>query len=98
MIQQQNDDCNCGIFALENAHKITQKLSEGKSFNEIDKELSKYKINLNKKRREFTKVLMKDEQWKKDFKNGLLCELSPKRQILSSYPSKKERIHWCSIM
>ncbi len=60
-IKQQNDSCNCGIFAWENDHKITQKLSEGKPLDEIDKELSKYRFNLNKKRREFTEALIKDE-------------------------------------
>ncbi len=42
-IKQQNDGYNCGIFALENAHKITQMFKENKSFDEIDAELSKYK-------------------------------------------------------
>ncbi|MDR2977961.1 MAG: hypothetical protein LBU56_00695 [Rickettsiales bacterium] len=73
--KQQNDGYNCGIFALENAHKITQMLSEGKSFDEFDKELSEYKFNLNEKRREFAEALMEDEKWKEDLENGLLCEL-----------------------
>ncbi|WP_265034336.1 MULTISPECIES: hypothetical protein [unclassified Wolbachia] len=75
--KQQSDGHNCGIFALENAHKITQMLNEGKSFDEIDKELSEYKFDLNGKRREFTKALMEDEGWKEHLKNGLLCDLPP---------------------
>ncbi|QKX01997.1 hypothetical protein [Wolbachia endosymbiont of Dirofilaria (Dirofilaria) immitis] len=97
LIKQQNDDYNCGIFALENAHKITQKLSEGKSFDEIDKELSKYKFDLNKKRREFAEALMQDKQWKEDLKNGLLCELLPGVQTSLYSTSKKEKVSWCSI-
>ncbi|MGL9758644.1 MAG: hypothetical protein ACR5LA_07495 [Wolbachia sp.] len=75
--KQQNDGCNCGIFALENAHKITQMLNEGKSFDEIDKELSEYKFDLDKKRKKFTEVLMNDKKWKEDLENGLLCDLPP---------------------
>ncbi len=74
-IKQQNDSCNCGIFMLENAYKITQKLSEGKLFDEINEELSKYRFDLNEKRRKFTEALTKDKQWKEDLKNGLLCEI-----------------------
>ncbi|WCR58105.1 hypothetical protein [Wolbachia endosymbiont of Ctenocephalides felis wCfeJ] len=76
--KQQNDGCNCGIFALENASKITQMLSECKSFDDIDKELSEYKFDLNEKRKEFAEALMNDEKWKKDLENGLLCDLSPR--------------------
>ncbi|MDG7053662.1 MAG: C48 family peptidase, partial [Wolbachia endosymbiont of Alcedoecus sp.] len=76
--KQQNDGCNCGVFALENASKITQMLSEGKSFDEIDKELSEYKFDLNKKRKEFAEALMNDEKWKEDLETGLLCDLSPR--------------------
>ncbi|MDG7055641.1 MAG: hypothetical protein LJD31_03865 [Wolbachia endosymbiont of Menacanthus eurysternus] len=83
--KQQNDGCNCGIFALENAHKITQMLSEGKSFDEIDKELSEYKFNLNEKRREFAEALMNDKEWKKNLEIGLLCDLSPR--TATSQPS-----------
>lgn len=63
--KQQDDKYNCGIFALENAHKITQMFKEDKSFNEINTELSKYKPNseqLKEKRREFAEALKKDEQ------------------------------------
>ncbi|WP_353276083.1 hypothetical protein [Wolbachia endosymbiont (group A) of Pipizella viduata] len=78
--KQQSDGHNCGIFALENAHRITQMLNEGKSFDEIDAELSEYKPNpeqLQKKRREFTKALMEDEKWKEDLEKGILCDLPP---------------------
>lgn len=71
--KQQEDNCNCGIFALENAHRITQMLNNGKSFDEIDRELSKYKPNpeqLEEKRREFTEALMKDEEWKEAIAEG----------------------------
>lgn len=57
----QKDGCNCGVFALENAHRITEMLNEDKSFDEIDRELSKYKPKpeeLQEKRREFAKALM----------------------------------------
>ncbi|WP_341821132.1 hypothetical protein [Wolbachia endosymbiont (group A) of Myopa testacea] len=55
-------------------------LNEGKSFDEIDAELSEYKPNpeqLQKKRREFIKALMEDEKWKEDLEKGLLCDLPP---------------------
>ncbi|MDR2609431.1 MAG: hypothetical protein LBC06_02445 [Rickettsiales bacterium] len=78
--KQQNDGCNCGVFALENASKITQMLSEGKSFDGIDKELSEYQFDLNEKRREFAEALMNDEKWKEDLEKGLLCDLSPGTQ------------------
>ncbi|WP_250777695.1 hypothetical protein [Wolbachia pipientis] len=76
--KQQNDGCNCGVFALENASKITQMLSGGKSFDEIGKELSEYKFDLNEKRKEFAEALMNDEKWKEDLENGLLFDLSPR--------------------
>jgi|GEM_PF-6876693 len=76
--KQQSDGHNCGIFALENAHKITQMLNEGKSFDEVDKELSGYQFDLNEKRREFAEALMNDKEWKEDLENGLLCDLSPR--------------------
>lgn len=75
--KQQNDSCNCGIFALENAHRITQMFNEGKSFEDIDKKLSEYKFDLNEKRREFAEALMKDEEWREHLENGLLCDLPP---------------------
>ncbi|MDR0288831.1 MAG: hypothetical protein LBH78_02145 [Rickettsiales bacterium] len=78
--KQQSDGHNCGIFALENAHKITQMLSEGKSFDEIDKELSEYKFDLNEKRKEFAEALMNDEKWKEDLRKELLCDLLPGTQ------------------
>ncbi|MCA4775308.1 hypothetical protein IHO40_04340 [Wolbachia endosymbiont of Mansonella ozzardi] len=90
--KQQSDGCNCGIFALENAHKITQMLIEGKSFDEINKELSKYKFNLNGKRREFAEALMNDEKWKEDLKNGLLCDFSPGMATSISPTSKMQNI------
>ncbi|MDG7056696.1 MAG: hypothetical protein LKM43_00885 [Wolbachia endosymbiont of Penenirmus auritus] len=83
--KQQNDGCNCGIFALENAHEITQMLNEGKSFDEIDKKLSEYKFDLNRKRKEFAEALMNDEKWREDLENGLLCDLSPR--TATSQPS-----------
>ncbi|QKX01461.1 hypothetical protein GOY13_00530 [Wolbachia endosymbiont of Cruorifilaria tuberocauda] len=97
-IKQQSDGYNCGIFALENANKITQKLSEGKSFDEIDKELSRYKFDLNKKRKEYTEVLMKDKKWKEDLESGLLCKLPLGTQISFSSALKKEKVSLCSIM
>ncbi len=75
--KQQNDSCNCGIFALENAHRITQMFNEGKSFEDIDKKLSEYKFDLNEQRREFAEALMKDEEWREHLENGLLCDLPP---------------------
>ncbi|QMV45658.1 hypothetical protein HC358_00585 [Wolbachia pipientis] len=60
--KQQEDDYNCGIFALENAHRITQMFNENKSSDEIKRELSEYKPNeeeLKNKRIEFAKVLEK---------------------------------------
>ncbi|NEV49944.1 hypothetical protein EUZ93_05800 [Wolbachia pipientis] len=61
-IKQQTDTHNCGIFALENAHRITQMFNENKSSDEIKRELSEYKPNeeeLKNKRIEFAKVLEK---------------------------------------
>lgn len=78
--KQQKDGCNCGIFALENAHRITQMFKEDKSFDEIDAKLSEYKPGskqLEEKRGEFARALMKDGKWKENLKNGLLCELPP---------------------
>ncbi|MDR3131795.1 MAG: hypothetical protein LBU02_01710 [Rickettsiales bacterium] len=88
--KQQNDGCNCGIFALENAHKITQMLSEGKSFDEIDKELSGYRFGLNEKRREFAEALMNDKEWKKNLETGLLCDLSPRTATSQPSTSKAQ--------
>ncbi|WP_237350020.1 hypothetical protein [Wolbachia endosymbiont of Cylisticus convexus] len=88
--KQQEDGCNCGIFALENAHRITEMLNEDKSFDEIDRELSKYKPNpeqLQKKRREFTEALMKDEEWETIAEGGILHDTL---QQLSLEDSKKE--------
>ncbi|XCA33174.1 MAG: hypothetical protein ABS808_05300 [Wolbachia endosymbiont of Polyergus mexicanus] len=82
--KQQSDGHNCGIFALENAHKITQMFNEGKSFYEIDKELSEYKFDLNEKRREFAEALMNDQEWKKDLESGFLCELPPRTKASST--------------
>ncbi len=82
--KQQGDAWNCGIFALENAHKITQMFNEGKSFYEIDKELSEYKFDLNEKRREFAEALMNDQEWKKDLESGFLCELPPRTKASST--------------
>ncbi|GKS79933.1 hypothetical protein wHmb_08190 [Wolbachia pipientis] len=62
--KQQDDKYNCGIFALENAKKITDMLKAGKSFDEIDDQL-KYELSseqLIEKRKEFAKALKKDEQ------------------------------------
>ncbi|MDR2548586.1 MAG: hypothetical protein LBC34_03805 [Rickettsiales bacterium] len=79
--KQQSDGHNCGIFALENAHMITQMLKEDKLFDQIDAKLSEYKPDskqLEEKRREFAEALMNDEKWKEDLENGLLCDLSPR--------------------
>lgn len=95
--KQQNDGCNCGIFALENAHKITQMLSEGKSFDEIDKELSEYKFDLNEKRKEFAETLMNDKEWKKNLETGLLCDLSP-RTATSQPSTSKVQAPVCSTI
>ncbi|WP_395463384.1 hypothetical protein [Wolbachia endosymbiont of Cantharis cryptica] len=95
--KQQNDGHNCGIFALENAHKITQMLNKGKSFDEIDKELSEYKLDLNKKRREFAEVLMNDKKWRKDLESGLLCNLPPRTETSQSSTSKAPT-GWCSTV
>ncbi|QUI60748.1 hypothetical protein JKF54_02190 [Wolbachia endosymbiont of Spodoptera picta] len=89
--KQQKDGCNCGVFALENAHRITQMFNEDKSFDEIDRELSKYKPSseqLQKKRREFTKALMEDEEWKEAIAEGGI--LHDALQQLSLEDSKKE--------
>ncbi|WP_264703197.1 hypothetical protein [Wolbachia endosymbiont (group A) of Volucella inflata] len=62
--KQQEDTWNCGIFALENAKKITDMLKTSKSFDEIDDQL-KYELSseqLIEKRKEFAKALKKDEQ------------------------------------
>ncbi|UVW83951.1 hypothetical protein [Wolbachia endosymbiont of Aedes albopictus] len=82
--KQQNDGCNCGIFALENACKITQMFNEGKSLDKIDKELSEYKFDLNEKRREFAEALMNDQEWKKDLESGFLYELPPRTKTSST--------------
>lgn len=82
--RQQSDGHNCGIFALENALRVTQMLNEGKSFDEIDKKLSEYKFDLNGKRREFAKVLMEDKEWRENLENELLCDLSPRTKTSST--------------
>ncbi|MFL3877081.1 C48 family peptidase [Wolbachia endosymbiont of Trichogramma kaykai] len=89
--KQQKDGCNCGVFALENAHRITQMFNEDKSFDEIDRELSKYKPSpeqLQEKRREFTKALMEDEEWKEAIAEGGI--LHDALQQLDLEDSKKE--------
>ncbi|MFT4314415.1 MAG: hypothetical protein AB3P11_04965 [Wolbachia pipientis] len=89
--KQQEDSCNCGIFALENAHRITQMFNEDKSFDEIDRELSQYKPKpeqLQKKRREFTEALMKDEEWKEAIAEGGILYDELQQLILEG--SKKE--------
>ncbi|NSX83932.1 hypothetical protein GOM44_07365 [Wolbachia endosymbiont of Atemnus politus] len=89
--KQQNDGCNCGIFALENARMITQMLKEDKLFDQIDAKLSEYKPDskqLEEKRREFAEALMNDKKWKEDLKNGLLCELPPRTETSQSSTSK----------
>ncbi len=90
-VDQQEDGCNCGVFALENAHRITEMLNEDKSFDEIDRELSKYKPRpgqLHEKRREFAKALMEDEEWKESIAEGGI--LHDTIQQLISEDSKKE--------
>ncbi|WP_405197034.1 MULTISPECIES: hypothetical protein [unclassified Wolbachia] len=90
-VDQQKDGCNCGVFALENAHRITEMLNEDKSFDEIDRELSKYKPKpeeLQEKRREFAKALMEDEEWKESIAEGGI--LHDALQQLSLEDSKKE--------
>lgn len=89
--KQQKDGCNCGVFALENAHRITEMLNEDKSFDEIERELSKYKPKpeeLQEKRREFAKALMEDEEWKESIAEGGI--LHDALQQLSLEDSKKE--------
>ena len=90
-VDQQKDGCNCGVFALENAHRITEMLNEDKSFDEIDRELSKYKPRpgqLHEKRKEFAKALMEDEEWKESIAEGGI--LHDTIQQLISEDSKKE--------
>ncbi len=96
-IKQQNDGYNCGIFALENAHKITQMFKENKSFDEIDAELSKYKPDskqLKEKRKEFAEALMNDTEWKEHLKYGLLCDLPPSTQ--TSITLKEQNVQACT--
>ncbi|GFY80029.1 ULP_PROTEASE domain-containing protein [Trichonephila inaurata madagascariensis] len=95
--KQQGDAWNCGIFALENARRVTQMLNEGKSFDEIDKKLSEYKFDLNEKRREFAEALMNDEKWKEDLGNGLLCDLPPRTKT-SSTSEVQHPGSFCNIM
>ncbi|MGL9725868.1 MAG: hypothetical protein ACR5KV_04240 [Wolbachia sp.] len=85
--EQQNDGWNCGIFALENAHRITQMINEGKSLDEIDKKLLE-KFDLNKKREEFSRVLMEDDEWKEAIAEGGI--LHDTLQQLTLKDSKKE--------
>lgn len=62
--QKDRDTWNCGIFALENAKKVTDMLRESKSFDEINDQL-KYELSseqLIEKRKELAKALKKDEQ------------------------------------
>ncbi|QWE33809.1 MULTISPECIES: hypothetical protein [unclassified Wolbachia] len=90
-VDQQKDGCNCGVFALENAHRITEMLNEDKSFDEIDRELSKHKPRpgqLHEKRREFAKALMEDEEWKESIAEGGI--LHDTIQQLIPEDSKKE--------
>ncbi|WP_338406183.1 MULTISPECIES: Ulp1 family isopeptidase [unclassified Wolbachia] len=96
-VNQQSDGHNCGIFALENAHKITQMLNEDKSFDEIDKKLSEYKFDLNEKREEFTRALMEDEKWKEDPRNGLLRKRPPRTET-SQFSISRENASLCCIM
>lgn len=92
--KQQSDGYNCGIFALENAHKITQMLNEDKSFDEIDKKLSEYKFDLNEKREEFTRALMGDEKCKEDLRN----RKHPPRTKTSQSSISRENASLCCIM
>ncbi len=92
--KQQSDGYNCGIFALENAHKITQMLNEDKSFDEIDKKLSEYKFDLNEKREEFTRALMEDEKCKEDLRN----RKRPPRTKTSQSSISRENASLCCIM
>ncbi|WP_265040225.1 C48 family peptidase [Wolbachia endosymbiont (group A) of Trypoxylon clavicerum] len=92
--KQQSDGYNCGIFALENAHKITQMLNEDKSFDEIDKKLSEYKFDLNEKREEFTRALMEDEKCKEDLRN----RKRPPRTKTSQSSISRENASLCYIM
>ncbi|WP_250295535.1 Ulp1 family isopeptidase [Wolbachia endosymbiont of Oedothorax gibbosus] len=91
--KQQSDGYNCGIFALENAHKITQMLNEDKSFDEIDKKLSEYKFDLNEKREEFTRALMEDEKCKEDLRN----RKRPPRTKTSQSSISRENASLCSL-
>ncbi|MGL9757697.1 MAG: hypothetical protein ACR5LA_02325 [Wolbachia sp.] len=90
-VNQQKDDCNCGVFALENAHRITEMLNKEQSCDGIDRELPEYKPSLKQlreKRREFAKALMEDEEWKKSIAEGGI--LHDTIQQLISEDSKKE--------
>ncbi|OCA07022.1 ulp1 protease family, C-terminal catalytic domain protein [Wolbachia endosymbiont of Trichogramma pretiosum] len=90
--RQQEDGYNCGVFALENAHTITKMFKEDESFDEIDRELSKYKPipkQLRKKRIDFTEVLMKDEEWKKAIAEGGI--LHDALQQINLEDSEKEK-------
>ncbi|WP_250296252.1 Ulp1 family isopeptidase [Wolbachia endosymbiont of Oedothorax gibbosus] len=73
-VRQQNNDYDCGIYALENANRITDMMKAGKSFDEIDKELAEYvykdqeqeETRLQGKRKEFAEALMKSVADKSD--------------------------------
>ncbi|GFR11720.1 membrane-associated or secreted protein,Ulp1 protease family, C-terminal catalytic domain [Trichonephila clavata] len=96
-VNQQSDGHNCGIFALENAHKITQMLNEDKSFDEINKKLSEYKFDLNEKREEFTRALMNDEKWRNANERAKVVTSTPPSRTESVSPLQSVS-SYCSIM
>lgn len=62
-IKQQNDGCNCGIFALENARLINDKLNNGRE-EQIEERLQLYRPTrwqLQSKRREFASHLIRSD-------------------------------------
>ncbi|APR98380.1 hypothetical protein [Wolbachia endosymbiont of Folsomia candida] len=96
--KQQNDGWNCGIFALENANIITQMLTEGKSLDDVEKELSEYKLDLDEKRREFTRALMNDEEWRSADENDLLYDRAAPFSKTESVLSLQSVLSYCPIV
>ncbi|MDD9334629.1 MAG: ankyrin repeat domain-containing protein [Rickettsiaceae bacterium] len=67
--KQQEDGYNCGIFALENARIINDKIKSGKTNLEIEQALKGYELtsdDLKNKRKEFAEALQQQKRTRTD--------------------------------
>ncbi|MFZ0219945.1 MAG: NB-ARC domain-containing protein [Candidatus Aquirickettsiella sp.] len=83
--QQQTEDYNCGLWALENADKLNRMLDENKSLNWLinQLQLSRNKEYFERKRLFFTEKLRSDPGWR--FRHPLFSQqFNPQQESLSS--------------